>query len=74
MDDSHRFDNGRGNSGYAYAGIPPYWVIDLEPSVSLTAFQLVGGFGYQEAGQFTGTFETDTPFSLRLSLEELRHD
>ncbi|HEU5480211.1 MAG TPA: Uma2 family endonuclease [Candidatus Tumulicola sp.] len=58
---------------YAGAGIPYYWVIDLDPSGSLTAYQLAGGFGYQENATFTGTFETDTPFAVRLKLEELRH-
>jgi len=59
---------------YADAGIPYYWVIDLQPSGSLTAFQLAGGFGYQEAGEFAGTFEIETPISVRLNLEDLRHE
>ena len=42
--------------------------------MSLTAFQLTGGFGYQEAGEFAGTFGADPPFSIGLSLEELRDE
>jgi Uma2 family endonuclease len=59
---------------YADAGIPHYWVIDLEGTVSLTAYQLTEGFGYREAGEFVGTFETDSPFPVRLELERLRHE
>jgi len=58
---------------YADAGIPHYWVIDLG-AVSLTAYQLAEGFGYREAGEFVGIFETDTPFPVRLDLGELRHE
>lgn len=58
---------------YADAGIPHYWVIDLEETVSFTAFQLAEGLGYRKAGEFVGTFETDTPFPVRLDLSELRH-
>lgn len=59
---------------YADAGIPHYWVIDLEPTVSLTAFELAESFGYQEIGAFTGAFEVDAPFAVRLDLGQLRHD
>jgi Uma2 family endonuclease len=57
---------------YADAGIPHYWVIDLEPPVSLIAYRLVGDFGYQDDGECNDTFRTDTPFALTLPLSELR--
>ncbi len=62
---SERTDYVTKRGEYADAGIAHYWVIDIKPSVSLTAFQLAGGFGYQDTGEFTGTFETHTPFAWR---------
>jgi Uma2 family endonuclease len=56
---------------YAEAGIPHYWVIDLEPPVSLTAYHLAGDFGYQEAPAVTGEFVTAAPFPLRVDLAAL---
>ncbi len=38
--------------------------------MSLTAFH---AFGYREVEEFTGIFETVTPISLRLNLEELNN-
>jgi len=49
-----------------------YWVIDLESSASLTAYRLVGDFGYQDDGEFRGRCTTDTPFTITLPLAELR--
>ncbi|GAA0620250.1 Uma2 family endonuclease [Kutzneria viridogrisea] len=55
---------------YAEAGIPHYWVVDLEPPVSLTAYHLIEEFGaYQEAPAVTGEFLTSEPFSLRIDLD-----
>jgi Uma2 family endonuclease len=56
---------------YARAGIPHYWLIDLDPPVSLAAYHLAGDFGYQEAPAVTGTFRTTEPFPLNIDLLEL---
>ena len=56
---------------YANLGIPHYWVIDLEPPISLTAYHLAGEFGYQEAPAVTGTFTTSEPFPLAIDLPSL---
>lgn len=56
---------------YAEAGIPHYWVIDLDEPLSLAAYHLAGEFGYQEAPAVTGVFETKEPFPLRIDLTEL---
>jgi len=56
---------------YAEAGIPHYWVIDLEPPASLAVFHLAGDFGYQESPAVTGTFVTAEPFPLRVDLAAL---
>jgi Uma2 family endonuclease len=56
---------------YANAGIPHYWVIDLDDPLSLAAHHLAGDFGYQEAPAVTGMFETSAPFSLRVNLAAL---
>jgi Uma2 family endonuclease len=56
---------------YAAAGIPYYWVIDLEPPLSLTAYHLAGDFGYQEAPAVTGRYTTSEPVSLDIDLASL---
>jgi Uma2 family endonuclease len=38
---------------YAEAGIPQYWIVDLDVPASLRAFTLVGG-AYELSGEFTG--------------------
>jgi Uma2 family endonuclease len=55
---------------YAEAGIPHYWVIDLEPPISLRVFHLAGTY-YQEAPDVTGRFSTTEPFALSFDLNEL---
>jgi Uma2 family endonuclease len=56
---------------YSRAGIPHYWVIDLDDPLSLAVHHLAGDFGYQEAPAVTGMFETSEPFSLRVDLAAL---
>jgi len=56
---------------YANCDIPYYWVIDLDPPVSLVAYHLAGDFGYQEAPAVTGKFSTIEPFPLSFDLVEL---
>jgi Uma2 family endonuclease len=55
---------------YAEAGIPHYWVIDLEPPARLTAHVLVDG-RYQEAQTVTDEFTTLDPFPLHIDVSAL---
>jgi Uma2 family endonuclease len=68
---SHLTDTVTKPHEYASVGIQHYWVIDLEPPISLTAFHLAGEFGYQEAPAVTGTFTTAEPFPLTIDLPAL---
>lgn len=56
---------------YANAGIPHYWLIDLKPPVSLTAYKLAGKFGYRESPAVTGQFKTLEPFPLSIDVAAL---
>lgn len=56
---------------YADAGIPHYWIIDVEAPVSLVACHLAGEFGYQDSGETTGAFESSDPFPVRVDLDAL---
>lgn len=68
---SHRVDHVIKRGEYADAGIPYYWIIDLDPPLSLLDCHLAGEFGYQDNGGVTGTFTTTAPFPLRLELDKL---
>lgn len=69
---SRRTDMVTKPSEYADAGIGHYWVIDLDPPVSLTAFHLAGQeFGYQEGPSVTGLFSTTELFDFRVDLDAL---
>jgi Uma2 family endonuclease len=56
---------------YAEAGIPHYWLVDLDPPVSLTAYRLAGELGYQEYPAVIGVFTTREPAEIRLELADL---
>jgi Uma2 family endonuclease len=56
---------------YADAGIPNYWIVDLQPPVSLVACHLAGEFGYQDAPAVTGEFTTTVPFPLTVRIDAL---
>jgi Uma2 family endonuclease len=56
---------------YANAGIPHYWVIDLEPPVSLAVYHLVAGQRYQKAPPATGQFKITEPFPLSIEIADL---
>ncbi|MDQ2709159.1 MAG: Uma2 family endonuclease [Actinomycetota bacterium] len=56
---------------YADAGIPYYWIVDIEQPVSLLAHHLAGELGYADDGEITGTFRTDQPFGFELELSRL---
>jgi len=69
---SVRMDNVVKRGEYAEAGIPHYWIVDLDPPVSLLDCHLAEGFGYQDGGSVTGTFTTTEPFPLKIELDQLR--
>jgi Uma2 family endonuclease len=56
---------------YADAGIPHYWMIDLDPPISLRAFHLAEPFGYRESEETTGTYAAREPFPVTLDLDAL---
>jgi Uma2 family endonuclease len=68
---SRRTDTVVKRGEYADAGIPHYWIIDVDRPVSLTACHLAGAFGYQDSGALTGVFETEAPFPARVELDAL---
>jgi Uma2 family endonuclease len=56
---------------YAKAGVPFYWIVDLNEPVSLAPMHLAGPFGYQEAPAETQVYETDAPFPLKIQVDRL---
>lgn len=56
---------------YADAGIPHYWIVDLDDRISLTACHLAGEFGYRDGGAVTGVFTTSEPFAAEIDLDRL---
>jgi len=68
---SKRTDNNHKRSEYADAGIPHYWIVDIDPPASLLACHLAGEFGYADGGAVTGTFTTTAPFSAEIDLDAL---
>jgi Uma2 family endonuclease len=68
---SKRTDHIVKRSEYADAGIPHYWIVDIEPPVSLLACHLAGEFGYADGGAVTDTFSTTEPFTATIDLDAL---
>lgn len=68
---SRRTDRVTKRGEYADAGIPYYWVVDLEPPTSLPACHLAGEFGYRDAGEVTGGYAASDPFEVHIDLERL---
>ncbi|MDN5857085.1 MAG: Uma2 family endonuclease [Pseudonocardia sp.] len=68
---SSRIDRTLKRAEYADAGIPYYWVIDIEGRPTLSACHLAGEFGYADDGPATGTFTSDVPFPVLLDLDAL---
>ena len=58
---------------YAEAGIPHYWVVDLDPpSPSITAYGLgAPGDGYEESQTATGELVVEEPFGIRIDIDAL---
>jgi Uma2 family endonuclease len=58
---------------YAEAGIPHYWVVDLDPPApSITVYGLgAPGDGYVESQTATGTLIVQQPFEMRIDIRAL---
>lgn len=48
-----------------------YWIVDLDPPISLVACHLTKEFGYQDSGVVTGEFRATDPFDVRIDLTKL---
>jgi Uma2 family endonuclease len=68
---SKRTDHVQKRAEYADAGIPNYWIVDIEPPVSLLACHLAGEFGYADGGAVTGTFTATEPVPVEIDLDAL---
>jgi Uma2 family endonuclease len=68
---SRRLDQIGKRAEYADAGIPHYWIIDVDEPVSLIARHLAGEFGYVDGGAVTGVFRTSEPFPVEIDLDAL---
>ncbi|GAA3586144.1 Uma2 family endonuclease [Amycolatopsis ultiminotia] len=68
---SKRTDYVTKHDEYADAGIPFYWILDLDEPVSLVACHQAGELGYQDAPAVTGIFTTTEPFPIKIDLPDL---
>jgi Uma2 family endonuclease len=68
---SRRADYKIKRDDYADAGIPHYWVLDIDPPTSMATFRLAGELGYATGGEHTGLFATQAPFPLQIDLDAL---
>jgi len=68
---SKRTDHVAKRADYADAGIPHYWIVDLDDPISLVACHRGGELGYIDGGAVTGVFDTTEPFPVRLDLGAL---
>jgi Uma2 family endonuclease len=68
---SRRKDHVVKHAEYADAGIPHYWVVDIEERVTLVAGHLAGTFGYVDTSPVTGVFTAEQPFPVHLDLDSL---
>jgi Uma2 family endonuclease len=69
---SRRTDHVVKRGEYADAGIPYYWIVDLDEPVSLIDCHLAEGFGYQDGGGTAEWFATSLPCPVRVELDRLR--
>lgn len=68
---SKRTDHVHKRNDYADAGIPNYWILDIDKPVSLTVCRLTEQFGYQDDQVATGVFRTEVPFPVEINLDRL---
>ena len=68
---SKRIDHVDKRRDYADAGIPNYWIIDIDEPISLTACRLTEEFGYVDDQVATGVFTTEVPFPVEIDLGRL---
>lgn len=68
---SKRTDHVDKRRDYADAGIPNYWIIDIDEPISLTACRLTEEFGYVDDQTATGVFRTEVPFPVEIDLGRL---
>lgn len=67
---SRRTDRVIKHGEYADAGIPHYWLVDIDPPRSLLAYTLTEEFGYV-GHEVSGKFETEVPFPMLIDLDAL---
>jgi Uma2 family endonuclease len=68
---SRRLDHVVKRGEYADAGIPHYWIVDLDDPTSLLPCHLAGEFGYVDGGAITGVFRAAEPFPVEIDLDAL---
>lgn len=68
---SYRTDYVIKREEYAAAGIPRYWIVDLAEPISLVDCQLADEFGYRQAPDVVGKFETTAPCPITLRIDDL---
>jgi Uma2 family endonuclease len=56
---------------YAEAGIPHYWLVDLDKPVTLTPYTLVDGNYEHVTGGTAGTVTIPRPVGITLTLDAL---
>lgn len=66
---SQRMDNVTKRAEYADAGIPNYWIVDIENPTTLVACRLSEEFGYVDDGAVTGVFTASHPFEVTIDLD-----
>lgn len=68
---SRRTDNMIKRLEYADAGIPHYWIVDLDDPVTLLACRRHDELGYVESQHATHTFTATEPFAVTIDLDQL---